>query len=175
MSERQSQIRGFIPSCWAFRDKIVWSWDFLAAALTLIAAYVLPSDQQVDKLSEPLATAAVALGAALVGVVVAGLAVVVALLDDELLVLMNKDDKSGRVAGHLFPYWFVTGTGVATFLLALLLLLAGSAMPAWAARILFAAVSALTVWTAMGVFNLVGSLQALGLNRALVAKLRHQD
>ena len=175
MSERQSQIRGFIPSCWAFRDKIVWSWDFLAAALALVAAYALPSDQQVGKLSEPLATAAVALGAALVGVVVAGLAVVVALLDDELLVLMNKDEKSGGVAGHLFPYWFVTGTGVATFLSALLLLLAGTVMPTWASRALFAVVSACVVWTAMGVFNLVGSLQALGLNRALVAKLRRQD
>jgi hypothetical protein len=172
VSDSGSQIRGFWPTCWTFRDKIVWSWDFLAFVLLVGAAYALPSDQQVGKLSEPLATAALALGAALVGVVVAGLAVVVALLDDDFLVLMDRDEKSGRVAGHLFPYWFVTGVGVATFLLALLLLLAGAALPAWASRAVFAFVCGLVVWTALGVFNLVGSLQALGLNRALNAKLK---
>ena len=115
MSDRQSQIRGFFSSCWTFRNKIVWSWDFGAAALVFAAAGYFPSDADVARLANPLATAAIALGAALVGVVVAGLAVVVAMLDDEFLALMDDDENSRRVPGHMFPYWFVTGTGVATF------------------------------------------------------------
>lgn len=172
MADRQDEIRGFFASCWHFRDKIVWSWDFLAAVIVFAAAGFLPSDADLARLSAPLAAAALALGAALVGVVVAGLAVVVALLDDQLLALMDADTKSGGVPGHMFPYWFVTGTGVAAFLLALLLLLAESALGPAANRVLFAAVASLLVWTAIGVFNLVASLQALGINRALFVRLR---
>ena len=174
MSEPDPQIRGFFASCWAFRDKIVWTWDFLALLVTGVLAFVLPTDDQVKQLAPLLATASLALGAALVGVVVAGLAVVVALLDDELLALMESDEKSGRVAGHLFAYWLVTGTGIASFLLALILLMTHDVMPAQWLRVLFTVVAGLVVWTALGVFNLVASLQALGINRATLVRGRRQ-
>jgi len=166
VTDGQSQIRGFFASCWVFRDKIFRSWDFLAAVITFTVSWAAPSDGQIEQLADPLGTAAIALGAALVGVVVAGLAVVVAMLDDELLALMDTDEKSGRVPGHMFPYWFVTGTGVATFLLALALLLARPALPPLLVRAVFSLTAAFLVWTALGVFNLVAALQALGVNRA---------
>ena len=174
MADHPSRIKGFFSSCWQFKADIVRSWDALGFAVALVAAYLLPTGEQITKLSESLATAAIALGAALVGVVVAGLAVVVALLDDELLQLMDRDEKSGRVPGHLFPYWFVTGLGVVAFLLALILLLAGPSLPGWATRVLFAAVCGFVVWTALGVFNLVGSLNALGINRATAARPKRE-
>jgi len=170
MTEPGSQIRGFFRTCWAFRDKIIWTWDFLALVIVAVAAFTLATDAQVVQLAPVLATATLALGAALVGVVVAGLAVVVALLDDDLLILMEADEKSGRVAGHLFPYWLVTGTGIASFLLALALVMTQSVLPAIWLRLLFASVAGLVVWTALGVFNLVASLQALGINRAILAR-----
>jgi hypothetical protein len=172
MTDKGSRIEGFLVSCWTFRDTIVWSWDFAAAVIVGVLAWTLPTDLQVVAFVEPLAAAGVALGAALVGVVVAGLAVVVALLDDALLALMETDVKSGYVAGHIFPYWFVTATGVVTLLLGTLLSVAGEALYPELLRPLFAAEAAFLVWTVLGVFNLVGSLQALGLNRALVARLR---
>lgn len=172
MIEPDSEIRGFFASVWAYRNKIVWSWDFLALAVTVILAYALPTDDQIDELTPVLATASLALGAALVGVVVAGLAVVVALLDDELLSLMESDATSGRVAGHLFPYWLVTGTGIAAFLLGLVLLMTHIVVPAEWLRVPFAALAGLVVWTALGVFNLVASLQALGINRATLVRGR---
>jgi hypothetical protein len=174
VTDAESEIRGFFASVWLFRDKIVWSWDCLAAAIVLLVAALAPTDEQVEKLADPLGTAAIALGATLVGVVVAGLAVVVAMLDDELLALMDTDEKSGRVPGHMFPYWFVTATGVATFLLALLLILGRSALPPVLDRVIFALVAALLVWTALGVFNLVAALQALGINRARFVRGRRR-
>src|SRR3990172_8956663 len=102
----RSKVPGFAATCWKFRDKIIWSWDFGAAALVLIVAVLTPSDAQVVSMSPGLATAALALGGAMVGVVVAALAVIVALLDDELLDLMDQDTRSGGVQGHLFPYSF---------------------------------------------------------------------
>jgi hypothetical protein len=149
--------------------------DFWAAIATLAVAWFAPTDMQIENLADPLGMAAIALGAALVGVVVAGLAVVVAMLDDELLTLLDTDEKTGRVPGHMFPYWFVTGTGVAAFLLALILLLARPALPPMAVRLVFALVAAFVVWTALGVFNLVGALQALGINRARFVRGRDRQ
>lgn len=168
----RSRLRGFWASCWYFRDKIVWSWDFGLFLTATLAAAVLPSDKEVSDLLAPLTDAAMVLAAALVGVVVAGLAVVVALLDDELLSLMEGDERSGRVAGHLFPYWFVTATGIATFLLALAIQLFGVVLAPVGVRIGFALVVGLAVWTALGVLNLVGSLNLLAINRALLARIR---
>src|SRR3990170_2394385 len=107
----RSKVPGFAATCWKFRDKIIWSWDFGAAALVLIVAVLTPSDAQVVSMSPGLATAALALGGAMVGVVVAALAVIVAS-------------------------------------------------------------SALLVWTALVVFNLVASLQAMGVIRSILARSR---
>lgn len=172
MADRESRIHGFLWSLVTFRDGVFWSLDFLAFLLVTLAAGYLPTDADIARLSESLATAAIALGAAMVGVVVAGLAVVVALLDDELLRIMDTDDASGGVPGHMFDYWFVTGTGVVAFLLGLALSLAQGAFSPVVDRALFAGAAGFVTWTALGVFNLVGGLQALGINRATAARRR---
>lgn len=175
MADRQkSSIRGFASSLWTFRRAVFWQWDFVISILVVVLGFILLPDAVVERRSEALATAGVGLGGAMVGVVVAGLAVVVALLDDELLALMDIDDESGRVPGHLFPFWFVAGIGVATFLLSALLFIVPGLLPPLAHRVLYVAVAGLLVWTALGVFNLVGSMQALGINRALLARGRRR-
>jgi hypothetical protein len=172
-ADRPKGVPGFLATCWLFKSKIVFSWDFLGAVLAVAAAIVLPSDSQVASLSEPLAGAAIGVGLALVGVVVAGLAVIVAILDDEFLAVIDHATRQyGGVEGQLFPFWFVTGTGVATILLSTTLLLAHAALPSLALRIVFAGDVALLVWTSLGVFNLVASLQATGVSRAIYARHR---
>jgi hypothetical protein len=170
-AKRPAHVPGFFATCWLFRSKIVFSWDFAAAVAAGLAALVLPSDAQVATLSNPLAGAALGVGLALVGVVVAGLAVVVAFLDDEFLALMDQaTQRYGGVEGQLFPFWFVTATGIATILLSALLLLTHDVLPLPALRFAFAGVVAMFVWTAIGVFNLVASLQAIGVSRAIYAR-----
>jgi hypothetical protein len=171
-SERTPSVRGFIAACWHFRNQIVWSWDFGAAIAVGVLLWMIPTDDQISKASAGIAGAAIALGATLVGVVIAALAVVVALLDDELLELMERDTETGGVEGHLFPYWFVTGTGVVAFLLGMTLLLVEPYIPDQGVRALFALVAAFVVYTSIGVFNIVASLQATGVTRALLAKGR---
>lgn len=170
-ARRPSRVPGFLATCWLFRSKIVFSWDFAGAVVAAAAACVLPADPQLPSLSTSLAGPAVGIATALVGVVVAGLAVVVAFLDDDFLLLMDEATREyGGVEGQLFPFWFVTATGVGTTLLGVLLLLGAEALPPVALRILFALVAALLVWTALGVFNLVASLQATGVTRAIYAR-----
>jgi uncharacterized membrane protein YuzA (DUF378 family) len=41
-------------------------------------------------------------------------------------------------------------------------------------RVLFVAVIGLLVWTAVGVFNLVASLQATGVSRAIYARKKRE-
>jgi hypothetical protein len=174
-AKRPTRVPGFIATAWLFRSKIVFSWDAGGATVAAILAVWLPSDQQVASLATPLAGAALGVGSALVGVVVAGLAVVVAFLDDEFLGVMDEGtERYGGVEGQLFPFWFVTATGVATLLLSVLLLLAAAVLPPVALRLLFAGVIALFVWTALGVFNLVASLQATGVTRAIYARGRNR-
>jgi hypothetical protein len=163
------RVRGFLASCWHFRNKIVWSWDFLAALVVGVLALFLPSNAQLVDLSMAMGSAGILVGTTLIGVVIAGLAVVVALLDDQLLALMQSDEVSGGVSGHLFPFWFVTATGVATVLLAVLLTLESAVTIAPdLLRAPFVLVASLLVWTVLGVLNLVGSLQATGVTRAML-------
>jgi hypothetical protein len=172
-ADRPARLPGFLATCWLFRSKIVFSWDFAFAGLATVIAYAVPSDAQISKAAEPLAAAALGVGSALVGVVVAGLAVVVAFLDDQFLALMDEaTERYGGVEGQLFPFWFVTATGVGTLLLAVFVLIAQPALPSLALRIAFAALVGLLVWTAAGVFNLVASLQATGVTRAIFVRRR---
>lgn len=164
-----------MATCWLFRSKIVFSWDFAGAVVAAIAAFVLPGPDQLPDLAAALGGPAVGIATALVGVVVAGLAVVVAFLDDDFLSVMDDSTRDyGGIEGQLFPFWFVTATGVGTTLLGVLLLLTADALPELPLRILFTTVAALLVWTALGVFNLVASLQATGVTRAIYARGRRR-
>lgn len=174
-AERPRRVAGFFATCWLFRSKIVFSWDFAFAVAAALLAWLAPSEPQLRQLSEPLAPVAVGLATALVGVVVAGLAVVVAFLDDDFLALIDEATKTyGGVEGQLFPFWFVTATGVGATLGATALMLTRQSLSELPLRVLFAAVIGLLVWTAVGVFNLVASLQATGVSRAIYARKKRE-
>jgi hypothetical protein len=172
-AKRPKGVPGFFATCWLFKSKIVFAWDFVGAVIAAVAAFVLPSDVQVAALSEKLAVSALGVGLALVGVVVAGLAVIVAFLDDEFLAVMDEaTERYGGVEGQLFPFWFVTGTGVATIILSATVLLTHEILPTLALRLGFVGIAALLVWTSLGVFNLVAGLQSTGVSRAIYARRR---
>ncbi|MFP5343552.1 MAG: hypothetical protein ACLGIJ_11610 [Candidatus Limnocylindria bacterium] len=153
----------------------MFSWDFAWALVATILAWYFPTEAQLRTMSEQLGPIAVGVATALIGVVVAGLAVVVAFLDDDFLALIDEATKRyGGVEGQLFPFWFVTATGVGATLCAVILILVRETAPELALRVLFAAVIGLLVWTALGVFNLVASLQATGVSRAIYARSRRK-
>ncbi len=170
-SDPRAEVPGFFRSCWTFRSDIAKSWDFVAAVATIALVMVIPSDDHVSKAANSIATSAIAVSTALVGVVVAGLAVVVVFLDREFVTeLDSATQEEGGIAGDYFPFWFVTATGVADVLLAVLLLVTSGMLPTLALRMLTAVVAGLLVWTAVGVFNLVAAMQALGVSRAIHLK-----
>jgi hypothetical protein len=174
-ADRPPKVPGFFSTVWVFRSKVFFSWDFAWALAAFAAAAYFPTEQQLREASASLAPVAAGLAMSLVGVVVAGLAVVVAFLDDDFLALVDAATrKYGGVEGQLFPFWFVTATGVTAALGATGLILLSAYLPEIALRVLFALVLALVVWTSVGVFNLVAGLQATGVSRAIWAKAKRR-
>ena len=172
-NDRSGHVRGFWAACWTYRRSIAVSWDFIGAFVAAGLAMYLPSDEQVRGSAQQLAPAALGLASALVGVVVAGLAVVVVFMDDQFLgLIQEKAALEGGVERLLFPFWFVTATGVTAILASLVLLLVGPYATPPFPRMLMAVTVLMVVWTSIGVFNLVAFLQATGVSRAIYARLR---
>ena len=164
------RVRGFLGAVVLFRSKLL-GWDAALALIAAIAALYFPSaDADLMSLAGSFAPTAIGLAASLVGVVVAALAVVVVFFDEEFLVLIDRATKAhGGIEGQLFPYWFVSATGVGAILTSVALLLLVGAAPIPLIRALFVITIGLLVWTAGGIFNLVASIQALGTSRAIHA------
>lgn len=162
-------VRGFFASVVLFKDKVILSWDFLIAVVVGIVAWVIVSDADAARVLARLTGAGIAVSSALVGVVIAALAVIVAFLDDEFTALMDRatKDRYGGMEGQLFPFWFVTGLGILTVLVSVGTTAFGTGAPDWVARILVGVVTVLLVWTALGVFNIVSYLHATGVSKAL--------
>lgn len=167
-AERPSRVPGFFSTLWLFRSKVFFSWDFAIAVAFAGFFATFSSVDHLPRLAVQLSAGALALAPALVGVVVAALAVVVALLDDDFLLLIDQaTEKYGRTEGQLFPFWFVTATGVAAVLGAIVSDLIFDSVPEAAQRALLGAVTLFLVWTAVGVFNLVAYLMHTGISRVL--------
>lgn len=161
------RVAGLLASTVKFKEKVVLSPDLWIAIAAGVAVFQLLPDVQLHGVVRALASAGVSIATALVGVVIAALAVVVAFLDDEFLQLMDQATRRlGAIEGQLFPFWFVTGLGVLTILASTaasaFLGMADLVTLRWTA----AALALLIVWTALGVLNLVGYLTATGVSRA---------
>jgi hypothetical protein len=152
-----------------FKDKVLLSWDVWIALATGLAAYFVVAEDAAGSVLQRLAGSGVAVSSALVGVVIAALAVIVAFLDDEFAALIDSatEDGYGGMEGQLFPFWFVTGLGVFTILTSVAVTAFASNPNAIIARVLVGVLSFLLVWTALGVFNIVAYLHATGVSKAL--------
>jgi len=167
-------VRGFFASVVLFKDKVILSFDLWIGVISGIAAYLLVPESDAPSVLQGLTTAGIAVSSALVGVVIASLAVIVAFLDDEFAALVDRatEARYGGMEGQLFPFWFVTGLGITTVLASVAIIaFAGNASDS-VARILVGVLTFLLVWTALGVFNIVSYLHGIGVNKALWIRRR---
>ena len=162
-------VRGFFASVALFKDKVILSWDLLIAVVVGIAAWFAVPESDAPAVLARLTGAGIAVSSALVGVVIAALAVIVAFMDDEFTALIDRATKTryGGMEGQLFPFWFVTGLGILTVLVSVGTTAFAGGAPDWFARVLVGIVTLLLVWTALGVFNIVSYLHATGVSKAV--------
>ena len=173
--DHRPAVAGLVASTIRFRSKVVLSWDlWIAVAAGAAAIYFVP-DTELRPALTGLTSAGLAVATALVGVVIAALAVVVAFLDDDFIALMDKaTQKYGGMEGQLFPFWFVTGLGVTTILMSVAAIAFGQDASTGWARALVGVLTCLLVWTALGVLNLVSYIHATGVSRALLIRRRRE-
>jgi hypothetical protein len=169
-------IRGFFASVVLFKDKIILAWDLPIAVLAGIGAWFAVAEADAPAVLARLTVAGIAVSSALVGVVIAALAVIVAFLDDEFTALIDRATKAryGGMEGQLFPFWFVTGLGILTVLVSVGITAFATDAAGWLARMLVGVLAFLLVWTLLGVFNIVSYLHATGVSKALWIRKRTQ-
>lgn len=173
MANESPSVRGFVASVIVFRGKILRSVDLWIAVAVGVAVALLVRDADLSATVNRLAAAGLGLSAALVGVVLAALAIIVAFLDDELMVLMDRATaaKHGGMEGQLFPFWFVAWLAILAVLLSVLAATLGQLFVPGVQRALVGLLSLLIVWSALGVFNLVSFIHATGVSRAILLRL----
>ena len=132
------------------------------------------SPTQVKNMAVPLATAELGVAAALLGVVLAGLAIIVVFLNEDYVELLSRVE--GGVEADFFPFWFTAALAVVAVVLASVTLIVAERLLPLALRLLVGISFWLFLWTLFATLNLVAFVGAHGSNRALqitrAAKLR---
>ncbi len=113
----------------------------------------------------PLAVAELGVASALVGIVIAGLAILVAFLSEDYLEVMAT--APGGVEADFFPFWFTAAIGVGTIVVNGIAIAVGHSISEISQRALLAGGAWLFLWTLFAMLNLVAFIAAHGSNRAL--------
>jgi hypothetical protein len=179
MSGQALKVRGFWGALWHHRWWVLSSpGAYIVALAAAAAAYFVPSKQVAESLV-PVATAELGIAAALVGVVLAGLAVLVVFLTEEYLELISQlPDPAERFDRIVFPFWLTSGLAVGAVILDLGVILTSDLTNDFARRALLGASTCLFLWALLGTMSLVGLIANHGGNRALQILLRrssHRD
>jgi hypothetical protein len=165
---------GFWPALLSLRlGQILLGWEFLpAAVLGIGGGIVLLSFTTLSERAAIVGDYLVLLGP-FVGVVLAGLAMVIALLSDRYLLLL-KEAPNG-VIGFLRPFMLAVGFQIAALLVAVAYRAAASELPKRGEEIAFCAVSFLFVLGALEVVAVTRNLLAHALLRADQAEVEHLE
>jgi hypothetical protein len=155
-------VEGFFKTTWTQRAHWL-DWDLFVAVLVTTAAVVFVNSITLEKILKDLLVAEFGLIGAVLGVVIAGLAIVVAFLSREYArVLMKADD--GPI-GDFWPFWFVA------VLAATAVLAAGSGIVIEAQwpplrRTVFGVTTFFSTYAVLATVNLVAFVAQQGVTRA---------
>lgn len=169
MAER---IPGFASLGWAQRRSILLGWDLYASAVLACVAAVFTQDSRLRSVGE-LAVAAIGVSAALLGVVLAGLAVLVSFLNAEYMQAASK--APGGVEGTFFPFWFTAALAVWSVVMSSFVLVVGDCHSETVARVLLGLTAWPFLWTLFATLNLVPLVAAHGSNRALQSRKEREN
>ncbi|MFN8223399.1 MAG: hypothetical protein U0R50_09175 [Gaiellales bacterium] len=144
---------------------IFGSWDFVAGLVAGGVVFWLtgPYPDLVSE-SETIYVAVAAIGAGVLGVVLAALAVLVTFFDDLYRLVVSKT--TGGFDAALFPYKVVAGLGGLCALVALGSLAASSQLSNSWGEFCFAVVLGLVTWTIVAMYQLVAITLHHGIARA---------
>lgn len=165
-------IVGFWHALWRHRRAVFLSWDvWSAVVLGALGATIVP-EPLLLRAATQVASIGLTIMGAILGVILAGLAIVVVFLDREYLKVL---ERAGGVHADFFPFWFTAALAVVTVVLDVALVLIAEALPHAALRIAVGVVLWFALWTLFATLNLVAFVGAHGENRALQILKSEQD
>lgn len=167
------KFRRFFPLVWRNRKTVVLGLDLWAGLIgAAIIAFVVP-EGTFSQVSGTLNMAELGVAAALVGVVLAGLAILFAFMTPEFtrLATLALEDLDRLY----FPFWFVSGLAVATATLNVIGLASDETVWIFPRRVLLFASSWFFLWALFGTFFLVPYVAALGAIRGAVDNQQGSD
>jgi hypothetical protein len=161
-SEAPPAVSGFWKTSWEQRQ--YWlGWDVVLAGLIAGVGVILVTERTLEKTLSLLLVAEFGLAGALLGVVIAGLAIVVGFLGREYAVLINRSDRGAM--GDFWPFWFVAALAATAVVLAGAGLLLIQQQPC-TRRVVFGVTTFFTSYATLATVNLVALVAAQGVSRA---------
>lgn len=147
--------------------------DFVAAVVAGVLVAIVPGEHLVaDRFSQVLATEA-GIGAGLLGLVLAGLALVISFLNDEIMLVL--DSEGDGLAEDIWPFSFTAALSAACTIVAVIALAIASNTDERWMRAGLGVSTFLFVWTLFSVLALIRSVHEYGRVRVEHAKGRRDS
>jgi hypothetical protein len=159
----RAPIESFIGVAWVNRRDLA-SWDLIASAFATLLGVWLVSDRTLDRTFTDVLMAEVAAVGALFGFVVAGLAIVVAFLDERFLRVIRETETG--VVGSFWPFWLISALAVTSMVCSGTALLLVGVRNDTLDRAAFGVTTFFALWALLGALRLVQFIVAQGLSRA---------
>lgn len=164
-SPETPRVRGYWASLWLHRRGVFWSWDIWTSAALAAAAGIGVRDRTIDQALGNLLLAQTAALAAVLGIVIAGLAIVASQLSRPFLSALSRS--TGGIEADFFPFWHLTAVlvvGVAFAGGGYLVLPQATCVQA---RVVLVATTFFGTYGLFATVNLVALIVGQGVNRAL--------
>jgi hypothetical protein len=164
-------VKGFFKTTWEQRAQ--WfGWDLFFAVVLTAAAVIFVSCKTLERVLPNLLTAEFGLIGAVLGVVIAGLAIVVAFLSREYAEVLTRADDGPM--GDFWPFWFVAAIAGCAVVAAGVGLILIDQVPSLR-RTVFGVSTFLSVYTVIATVNLVAFVAQQGVTRAWQLARRARD
>lgn len=161
-SPKPPPVEGFLKTTWSQRAHWL-DWDLVVAVLVTTVAVVFVRSSTLEEVLKELLVAEFGLIGAVLGVVIAGLAIVVAFLSREYArVLMKAED--GPI-GDFWPFWFVAAVAATAVLAAGSGIVVEAQWPSLR-RVVFGVTTFLSIYAVLASVNLVAFVAQQGVTRA---------
>jgi hypothetical protein len=155
-------VRGFWKTTWDQRGHWL-GWDIVLSAVITAAGVLLIKDSTLKGTMSTLLAAEFGLAGAVLGVVIAGLAIIVGFLGREYAALITESE--GGAMGDFWPFWFVAALGATAVIAAGAGLLLIAQVPC-SRRAVFGVTTFFASYATLATVNLVAFVAEQGVTRA---------
>lgn len=164
-------VRGLLRTTWDQRSHVL-NWDLALAALLTAVGVLFVKSSVIHDVLNGLLTAEFGLIGAVLGVVIAGVAIIVAFLTrDYAEVLMRSE---GGPIGDFWPFWFVAGLAASAVVTAGVGLVVIDQRPSLQ-RTVFGVTTFLSTYAVFATVNLVAFVAQQGVTRSWQLTRREQS